>query len=460
MKNHVYSDINSAAARPLAGWLCLALVLVAGCAKPGAETATAPMEEAAPAAEAKGGIPIPPGVRDNLGITFAKVELRTVAETRRVPGEFELLPTARQEYRAPLGGRISLHVAQFQAVNAGDLLFTLDSPAWRALQHEAVEAEGEIKMAQAALAVAKAQRAEAGASLGKQEERLANLASAKVRNAALESEATALRGSIPRLEAQVRAQEAALAEAEEHYASRLNALASVTGRSVAELRGKPEEEAPWHFITALEVRAQRAGTVESLPLGEGAWIEEGALALSVVDPGQVRFRAEAPQSDIALFRDGQAASIVLPHGGSVPLAESLRASLTLGLTANAHDRTISLYATPETAAPWARAGVGGYLEIQLADDAPRQLAVPAAAVLQDGLEHVFFRRNPKDPDRAMRVVADLGPGDGRWIVLRSGVKEGDEVVLDGAYALKLAGATQQAPEGYHYHADGALHKDH
>jgi hypothetical protein len=45
-------------------------------------------------------------------------------------------------------------------------------------------------------------------------------------------------------------------------------------------------------------------------------------------------------------------------------------------------------------------------------------------------------------------------------VVRSGVKEGDEVVLDGAYALKLAGGANKAPEGYHYHADGQLHKNH
>ena len=40
------------------------------------------------------------------------------------------------------------------------------------------------------------------------------------------------------------------------------------------------------------------------------------------------------------------------------------------------------------------------------------------------------------------------------------VKEGDEVVLDGVYALKLTSSSQQAPAGYHYHADGALHKNH
>lgn len=439
------------------------LVSCGGCVKT-AETAPATPQDvsaaAAPEAPMKGGVPIPPAVRDNLGITFAKVERRAVAETRRVPGEFELLPTARQEYHALLGGRIDLRVVQFQAVNAGDVLFTIDSPQWRQIQHEAVEAEGDITMAQAALEVSRAHRQEAQATLDKQEQRLGNLASANVRNAGLESEANTVRSSLPRLDAETRAQETVLNEAREHYASRLNTLSTLTGIPVEALRAKDGEQAAWRSIAALEVRAQQSGVVESLAVNKGGWLEEGALALTLIDPAQVRFHAEAPQSDITLFHDGQTAAIVPPQGSSVDLQSALAGTLRLGLTADARDRTLSLFVTPDTLAPWAKAGVAGYLEVGLAADAPRQLAVPLSAVTQDGLEHVFYRRDPKDPDRALRVIADLGPSDGRWVVLKSGVKEGDEVVLDGVYALKLSSSGQQAPPGYHYHADGQLHKNH
>ncbi|MBI1321116.1 MAG: HlyD family efflux transporter periplasmic adaptor subunit [Candidatus Hydrogenedens sp.] len=436
---------------------------LAGCVKP-AGTAPATAMEAAPppasAASPEGGIPIPGAVRDNLGITFAKVELRAVAETRRIPGQFELPPTARQEYRAPLAGRITLHVAQFDAVEAGALLFTIDSPQWRQIQHEAVEAAGDIAMAQAALAVAQAQRNEAQSSLNKQEERLGNLAAVNVRNAELEAAATALRSSLPRLDAENRAQQTALLEAEEHFASRLNALSSVTGIPVDALRSGAGDAAAWRSLAALEVRAHQAGVVEKLEVAPGGWLEEGVLAMTLVDPAQVRFRAEAPQADILLFRDGMAARVVPPRGGSVDLQAALPGTLALGITADAEDRTLPLYVTPAELAPWAKEGVGGYLEIELTEDPRKQFAIPLASVMQDGLEHVFYRRDPADPDRALRVLADLGPSDGRWVVLKSGVKEGDEVVLDGAYALKLTSSGQQAPSGYHYHADGQLHKNH
>lgn len=435
-----------------------ACLLFAGCVQRPGDSPAPAVEE--PPAAMRGGIEIPSGVRDNLGITFATVTPRVVAETRRVPGQFELLPTARQEYRAPLGGRAELKVEQFQEVSAGDTLLTIDSPGWRQIQHDAVEAEGDITLAQASLDVARARRDEVRANLSKQEARLQNLATVNVRNADLESTVITLRSSLPRLDAEVRAQETTLQEAEEHYASRLNALSSVTGIPVETLRTPNGHGATWRSITQLPVRAEHDGVVETLTVADGGWLEPGDLALSVLDPAKIRFHAEAPQSDIALYREGQTTHIVPPQGGSVEMQEALRGTLTLGLTAHERDRTVSLYVTPDTLSPWAKAGIGGYLEVTLEDDAPEKLAIPTAAVIQDGLEHIFYRRDPKDADRALRVVADLGASDGRWVVVRSGVKEGDEVVLDGVYALKLSDSGQQAPPGYHFHADGALHKNH
>ncbi len=75
---------------------------------------------------------------------------------------------------------------------------------------------------------------------------------------------------------------------------------------------------------------------------------------------------------------------------------------------------------------------------------------------------MFFRRDPKDPDRAIRVIADLGVDDGRWVVVNSGVRLGDEIVLNGAYELQLAmaQASGSAPRGGHVHPDGSFHADH
>jgi len=87
------------------------------------------------------------------------------------------------------------------------------------------------------------------------------------------------------------------------------------------------------------------------------------------------------------------------------------------------------------------------------------LAIPRSCVMRDGLNDVFFLRDPDDPDRALRIEAVLGASDGRWISIGNEVHEGDEVVLDGAYELVLA-SSGGMPKGGHFHADGSFHEDH
>jgi hypothetical protein len=412
-------------------------------------------------AKPEAGIHIPSSVRDNIGITFANIELRTIRSTRRVPGTFELRPDARREYHALLGGRLTLHVRQFETVEEGKLLLTVNSPQWRQIQHDAVEAEGEIIMAEAQRDVLDARLTEGNALLAKITKRLKNLREAGTRNAELEAQATSLEGSIPRITAELAAQKAAVKEAYGHYQSRLKILSSITGISLEDLNKAANGESAWQAITELEVRATGIGTVESLDVNDGGWIEAGKLALTTVDRNAIQFHAEAPQSDITLYRDGQSAQIVPPQGGSIDLQDMASGTLMLGLTAHAEDRTFPLYVTSiENPPAWARAGVSAFLEVELNDGAREEWAIPLSAVIQDGLEHVFYRRDPDKPDRALRVVADMGEDDGRWVAIKSGVMKGDQIVLDGAYALKLTSSGDQAPDGFHYHADGSLHTNH
>jgi hypothetical protein len=78
-------------------------------------------------------------------------------------------------------------------------------------------------------------------------------------------------------------------------------------------------------------------------------------------------------------------------------------------------------------------------------------------VTRDGTRSIIFRRDPANPDKVIRMDADLGVNDGRWVTIGSGVKEGDEIVLDGVYQLMLATAGN-APKGGHFHSDGTFHE--
>jgi multidrug resistance efflux pump len=438
----------------------LVTALVVGCTSDVAD------EPAAPAASADDAptnrIEIPATVRRNLGITFAAVQRRDVEGTIRMPGAFELQPLARHEYRMTLAGRVELLVDQFQPVEPGTPLYRFQSPKWPELQHEIIQAEQSIDTAHADVAVGGAKLEEAQAQLGVVEQRLAVLAEAEFSRADLNAEAARLRASLPRLAAEVEKARTSLRNAHRSREHAVHVASAASGIPTAELIEEIEHDGTTHaayeLIDWIEVRATEHGIVEALATTDGAFVEPPAVVLSTVDPGKVRFRAMALQADLPRMGRETVARIVPPTTPGLDIGDAVPAHLTVGLEAHPMERTLTLLATPDETREWIRPGISAFLEVVVTSTGGPALAVPRSAIVKDGLQHVLFRRDPADPNMAIRVEADLGPTDGRWIAIRSGLQLSDEVVLEGVYELKLA--TQQsgvAQKGGHFHADGTFH---
>jgi hypothetical protein len=210
----------------------------------------------------------------------------------------------------------------------------------------------------------------------------------------------------------------------------------------------------------IEVAALAPGVVDALHAIAGSFVESSGPVLTTVQPELVRFRAHGLQSDLGRLADGLPATVVAPQGGSLGDAESVAGTLALAPTADAERRTIELILTPRPDLPapsWARAGVAAFLEIVLGGNGGEELAIPLACVARDGTHSIIFRRDPADPDQAIRMEADLGVDDGRWIVIKSGVAEGNQVVLDGVYQLMVA-TSGSVTRGGHFHPDGTFHE--
>ncbi len=460
-------------ARPLAA---LVLATLTACS-PGHDDAAHP-HAANPSADAEAEAPnrvrISAAVRSNLGLTFAKVEARRVAQTLRVPGAFELQPLARREYRMALPGRVEFLVDQYDSVEVGQLLYRFQSPTWPELLHEIVTGEQATGTALAEIDVARAALAEGKRKAALMSERIASLGAAEFKRADLDAELALLTASLPRLEAELRLAETRLTNARRTREHALHRAATASGIPEAELEREVsvgDRRLPaYATIDWIDVSADAAGVVERLAITTGAFIDTTSMILSTIDPKQLRFRALGLQSDLPRLIETSGARIVAPqpatskgrNAGASPNA-SIDAKLTLGLEAHPDERTLTLLATPldPTAdqAPWVRPGVSAFLEIELDSSAISALAIPTSAVVPDGLSSVFFRRDPKDPNAAIRVEADLGLSDGRWVVVQSGVMLGDEVVLAGAYELKLALDQREGgpPSSGHVHADGSVH---
>lgn len=384
-------------------------------------------------------LPLPPVVRRNLGITFAEASYCAVAATVTLPGYFELLPSAQHHYPLPAAGRVVVHVAPLDRVDEGQLLLELDAPAWRELQRDLVDLQASRSQAEAKLARARAAKLAAGE----------------------------LSGSEPAPEVDVYAADISAAQAElDAIGERLDQViaqaTTLTGLSVQELRAVVDGQPYWRRLQGIPIRAIDAGVVREVDAASGTWVAEGTEVVHVVHPETLRFRARALQADlIDNLRDGLPARVLPPEGRGVQRrGDPIEGRIRIGVTGDPDTRTVDVFIDldPDDRRPWVRPQVAALAEVAIAGDpAMEELAIPQRAVIQDGLETVFFRRDPNDPDAVIRTIADLGPSDGRFVTVYSGLAEGDEVVVDGVYQLKLATTGQDVKAG-HFHADGTFHE--
>jgi hypothetical protein len=454
--------------------VCL-LLAFAGCKeqpqKPGAAE-----EHGKPAATNR--VDIGPAVRQNLGVTFARVESRAVTRTLRVPGRFELLPTARREYRAPAAGKVEVLVEQYQKVPAGAVLYRIDSPKWRELQEELVEAQAAVRVADAGMAsiapliqAHETHHAEVQKAVDLWSQRLEQILKVQTAGGVRADEVMQVKASLASARAQLTEtlegevelagkkveatarQEAASARMEVLLAT----ASSLTGRSHEELARVQDGKPGWQTIGNIQVKAHTAGVVEKIDVVSGAWADANGLVLTAVQPELVRFSASAMQSDMGRLKDGLTATAVPGKGASFNTAAAVPGVMMISPVADAERRMIQLVMVPTKLEPWARPGVAGYLEIVVEGNQTPELAIPMASVVRDGTQALIFRRDPGDPNKAIRMDADLGADDGRWVVIKSGVKEGDEVVEDGIYQLMVA-TSGSITKGGHFHADGSFHE--
>jgi hypothetical protein len=376
-----------------------------------------------------------------------------------------------------LDGQVELLVTQFESVEVGQPLFRLNTPQWSEIRQRLAEYQANVQQLNvkmemfSPLFLAHEQHEfSVKSNVEMWEERIQSLNAIREAGGGSLRELTAARAAL----AEARAEYADLREKdvqlETTYAETLAALRAAKAartfatESAAAMLGidVPDHQNEWwKDQKQIVVKATHAGIVASTDITDGSWADAQTTVVTTVQPDRLRFHASGLQSDLGVLKDGLRVNIVPPTptsaGNAVDLQNTMHGTLQVGLTGDANDRTIDLYVTPDSLSSWARSGVTAQLEIITdATNAP-ELAIPLAAVQQDGLAPIIFRRAPNNPNEAIRIEADLGLNDGRWVSVLSGLADGDEVVLDGGFQLMLAtsGSIQQ---GGHFHSDGTFHE--
>ncbi len=217
-----------------------------------------------------------------------------------------------------------------------------------------------------------------------------------------------------------------------------NELAVKRAERAAMLAGAEEKDG---IIT---VRAAAGGMVESLIAQDGAWLETGAAALQTVRTHDLRFKALAASSDALKLRNGMPAKVGEHHGhvrigvgddtGIVPIYVLFDKDVHALAGARSHAECV----TDETEEP--------------------HVAVPSRCIVSIGLQPTVFVKDVHNPERFIAVFVTPGITGNGWTAVE-GLPHHCEVVIDGAYELKLALPESGAKKNSgHFHADGTFHE--
>ncbi len=437
--------------------------------------------DSSPADEVTNRIPIPPEVISNIGISFETAERGRLGRWLRVPGRLEVPQDRRWTVRAPAQGRARPRVRVGDTVEKGAVLVVLESPALLdarktifAATNAVRNAEDEARASAARLKEAEllwAQTTEFETKCQQRRNGMRELQGAATDSSSalssrelIEAEQTwvdargrTLETAVLRDDLQKRARRLTLevARAKIEVDQQIASLAVLTGHSVDALSSSVDGTPVWKTLSILELRAPGAGVVMSVDVADGERVSEDMPLVILSDPSMLVFAGYVPESDF---------------GALTPSAPTRVRAAGLG---NAHVLT-KLWESPPTYDEDSRAlrvnawvpnlnrrvphGISATAHIQISESAAEEVVIPEACVVFDGLEAVVFRRDPDDPNVAIRTPVELGERASGQVEVLSGVLDGDEVVRNGVHQLKQTGMGK-APEGGHFHADGTWHEE-
>jgi RND family efflux transporter MFP subunit len=252
----------------------------------------------------------------------------------------------------------------------------------------------------------------------------------------------ALRGRVERLEREVaRAERLYAAEAipERRLVESRHDLEIV--RAAFDAIGGDDEGA-----YSYRLRSPIAGVLTERRLSPGQRAEAGDLLFTVVDPRTLWLELHLPASLAGGASEVTGATFTVEGGTMVHEATRI---ISVGDVIDPTSRTLPVILAIESPDRMLKVGMLAQAYLWLGDSTSGT-AVPADAVQdEDGLAVVYVETGGETFER--RVIK-IGPTDGVWTTVESGVLPGERVVTRGAYQVRLAslGDTEELGAGHQH----------
>ncbi len=182
-------------------------------------------------------------------------------------------------------------------------------------------------------------------------------------------------------------------------------------------------------LAGLEVRAGIRGVVQEVPLERGQWVAIGALLAKIAEPGHLKADVKVAEANARDVYRGMPVRFDSPAGNFRGHVERVDPAVVAG--------SVRLEVLLDEALPsGARTdqAVFGYVELEQLKDV---LYVARPAGVQEGAPAGLYRLDP-DHTHATRITAQLGRGSAKEVEIKTGLSEGEEIVVSDVSSFEMA----------------------
>ncbi|MCH5311704.1 MAG: efflux RND transporter periplasmic adaptor subunit [Prevotella sp.] len=197
----------------------------------------------------------------------------------------------------------------------------------------------------------------------------------------------------------------------------------------------------------VSVSSSMNGYVKSRLVGQGEYVTVGQPIMVVSQNRRLQLRADVPESGFRQLRNIKSANFKLSYDDKVYCLDSINGNLlSYGKTAAGAPYIPVTFEFDNVG----DVVPGAFAEVYLLTDAGKDIiSVPLSAIVEEqGLFFVYLQVGSED---YKKQEVQTGQSDGRRVEIVKGLKDGDMVVTEGAYQLKLATTSAVIPGHSHEH---------
>lgn len=334
-------------------------------------------------------------------VRFHPIQMSLKAQAGKIlPNENRL---AHLSARVP-GRIVAVYANLGDRVKSGDRLLLLDSPALGEAQLEYRKTRTAVRVTEKAL-----ERAQALVD----------------------------RGAIGAGEYQRRDAEFENAKADLHEAEEKLHLLGMTEREIERLGA---EKLPHAEVAQVFLRAPFPGEVVERNATVGEVVDPNTMLFAVADLSTVWVRADFPEQQVGRLQTGLSLEVRV---AAYPDTVFRGAVNYVGAMVDATTRTVMVRS--DLSNPDRRLRPEMFADVTLIMPEQSVLAVSSAAIQQVGNRTMVFVA--RGPHQFESREVKLGESSKDHVEIKSGVKEGDEIVTQGSYVLKSEALREQMPMG-------------